>query len=277
MNATVTLSPTKVSVGDPIQVRVAFDCAPSSSVHVTNPASSRSLERLAVSPWKFRRSGGRWIVERTERWVSFAPGTSAKLHYVIRSEPEETAELASPSIETVSVLPPGGGAPAVSPLAGPLGKPYVPWEWAAAFALGLLVVLLFIRFLRRKRETRYSPKSPDELFEQELALLEEKLSRGEPDGEFFDWLAETTRWYLEQKLKFPAPRETSFEIARELERQPRPMPARDVAAVLSACDGYRFARRETRREQAAESLAAARRAAAEIRRSTEPSPQELTA
>ncbi len=277
MNGTVTLSPLKVSVGDPIEVRVAFDCPPSSNVLVTNPASSGSLERLAVSPWKFRRMGGRWRVERTERWASFAPGTSAKLRYGIRSAPEGAVELVSPPIETVSVLPPGSGAPPVSPLAGPLEKTYVPWEWAAAFALGLLVVLLFARFLRRKRGMRYSPKSPDEQFEQELALLDEKLSRGEPDGEFFDWLAETTRWYLEQKLRFPAPRLTSFEISRELDRQPQTMPTRDVAAVFAACDGYRFARRETRREQAAESLAAARRAAAGIRRSTEPPPQELSA
>lgn len=277
MNGTVTLSPPKVSVGDPIEVRVAFDCPPSSSVVVTNPASSGSLERLAVSPWKFRRTGAWWRVERTERWASFAPGTSAKLRYGVRSAPEGSAELVSPPIETVSVLPPGSSAPPASPLAGPLEKTYVPWEWAAAFALGLLVVLLFARFLRRKRGMRYSPKSPDELFEQELALLEEKLSRSEPDGEFFDWLAETTRWYLEQKLTFPAPRLTSFEISRELDRQPRAMPTRDVAAVFAACDGYRFARRETRREQAAESLAAARRAAAGIRESSEPPPQELSA
>jgi hypothetical protein len=277
MNGAIALAPPKVSVGDPIEVHLTLDCAPSSRVTVTNPAPSETLERLAATPWKFHRAGGRWRVERTERWASFGPGTTARLRYGIRSSSEGSAELVSPAIETVSVLPAGAGTPAISPLAGLLEKPYVPWEWAAACALGLLVAALFARFLRRKREMRYSPKTPDELFEQELALLEEKLSRGEPDGEFFDWLAETTRWYLEQKLRFPAPHETSFEIVRELERQPKSMPARDIAAVLAACDGYRFARRETRREQAAESLAAARRAAAEIRRATEPPPRELSA
>lgn len=276
MNGAVTLAPLKVSVGDPIEVRVTLDCAPSSNVTLTNPAPSETLERLAVTPWKFHPARGRWRVERVERWASFAPGTTSRLCYGIRSS-EGSAELVSPAIETVSVLPAGSGTPAISPLASPFEKTYVPWEWVAACALGLLVALLFARFLRRKHERRYSPKSPDELFEQELALLEEKLSRGEPDGEFFDWLAETTRWYLEQKLRLPAPRETSFEIVHDLERQTKPMPARDIAAVLAACDGYRFARRETRREQAAESLAAARRAAVEIRRATEPAPQERSA
>ncbi|MGH9442619.1 MAG: hypothetical protein ACRD16_10135 [Thermoanaerobaculia bacterium] len=276
MNASATLGPTKVAVGDPIQIRLTLDCAPSSTVTVVSPAPSDSLERLAVTPWNFRREGGRWRVERLERWASFAPGTSARLHYRIRTSSEGAADLASPSFETVSVLPPGR-PPAISPLAGPLERTSVPWEWAAAAALALLVALLFARLLRRRHDMQYSPKSPDELFEQELALLEEKLSRGEPDGEFFDWLAETTRWYLEQKLRFPAPRETTFEIAAELDRFPKPMPARDIAVVLAACDGYRFARRETRHEQAAESLAAARRAAADIRAATESSPQEVSA
>ena len=180
-----------------------------------------------------------------------------------------SAELVSPPIQTVSILPPGG-APVPSPLAAPFAKTYIPWEWVAAASLAVLVAFLFVRLLRRKHESRYSPKSADDLFDQEVSLLEEKLSRGEPDGEFFDWLAETTRWYLEQKLRIPAPRETSSEIVRELDRQTAPMPSREIAAVFEACYGYRFARRETRREQAAEALAAARRAASEIRRALEP-------
>ena len=277
MTGALALSPRKVSVGDPIEVRLTIDCAPSSRVTVVNPAPSDALVRLAASPWSFHRAGSRWRVERVERWASFAPGTTAKLRYEIRSVPEGRAELVSPPIETISVIPGGAKEAVPAPLAGPIERAYVPWQWAAGGALALLVAILFARFLRRKREVRYSPKSPDELFEQELALLEEKLSRGEPDGEFFDWLAETTRWYLEQKLRFPAPRQTSLEIARALEGQPKPMPARDIAAVLGACDGYRFARRNTRREQAAEAVAAARRAAAEIRRATEPAPEELSA
>jgi hypothetical protein len=270
MKAAATLSPPVVSVGDPIEVHVVFDCEPGARLVFTNPPSSPSLERLGVSPWRFRKTGGTWRVERTERWASFAPGTTASLRYRIRGSSSGTAELVSPPVQTVSVLPQGGSLPAPAPLAAPLAKTYVPWEWAAAAALALLVALLFARLLRRRHVERYSPKSPDELFDQELSLLEEKLSRGEPDGEFFDWLAETTRWYLEQKLRIPAPRETSREIVRELENQTTPMPSREIAAVLAACDGYRFARLETRRDQAAEALAAARHAAAAIRRALEP-------
>ena len=267
MTASVTALPSQVSVGDPISVHLAFDCAPGARVLVTNPPSSAKLERTSAGPWRFQKFGASWRVERTETWASFAPESTVNLRYRIRGSSGGTEDVLSPPVRTVSVLPAGSSAPA--PFAAPLEKTYLPWEWIAGAALALLVVLLFARLLRR-RAGEYRPKSPDELFDQELALLEEKLSRGEPDGEFFDWLAETTRWYLEQKLRIPAPRETSWEISRDLDRQAAAMPSREIAAVFAACDGYRFARVRTGRDQAADALTSARRAAAAIREALAP-------
>ncbi len=268
MTASVTSAPAQVSVGDSIAVRLSFECAPGARVVLTNPPSSSSLERISAGPWAFRKTGNAWTVERTEKWASFAPGTTANLRYGLRGADGGSQEVSSPPIRTVSVLAAGNTAPA--PFAPPMAKTYVPWEWVAGASLALLVVLAFARLLRRRRPGRYSPKSPDELFDQELSFLEEKLSRAEPDGEFFDWLAETTRWYLEQKLRIPASRETSWEISRDLGLQSTPMPSADIARVFAACDGYRFARLQTRRDQAADALAAARRAAAAIRETLAP-------
>jgi hypothetical protein len=53
------------------------------------------------------------------------------------------------------------------------------------------------------------------------------------------------------------------------------MPSGEIAQIFAACDGYRFARLRTRRDQAADALASARRAAAAIREAL--APREISA
>ena len=224
--------------------------------------------RLAASPWTSRSDTGHWRITRTETWAAFAPGTAPPIRYAytIRApgSRDQRGEMATAPITVPSVLVPGSAPPSPAPLRPPVTRPYVAWQLLAALILGAAVAFLFIVLLRGRRvPTRV--RTADEIFDDELDLLEVGLSKSVPEESFYDWLAEITRWYLEQKVGFPAPRLTSSEIvARARDRTSEPV-ADDLDVVFSICDGYRFARREHRRQQALAAIAAAREAAAAIR------------
>ncbi|HET7451150.1 MAG TPA: hypothetical protein VFL12_00270, partial [Thermoanaerobaculia bacterium] len=235
---------------------------------------------LGASAWTWRRegsAGGR--LERTETWSSFTPGSSPTLRwtYAVRAPgaPDASGEIASPPVAVVSVLP-GGKTPSAAPLRFPTTRPFVPWQVVAAILLAGIVASLFAVFLRRRRAVSSRVRDADEIFDGELDLLQSALGRAEPEDSFYDWLAEITRWYLEQKLGIPATRLTSDEIRGRLRAGGGP--ADDVAEVFSVCDGTRFARREHHRERARSAIDAARRAAASIRAAArENEPERRTA
>jgi len=280
LRASVHATPSTVTVGDPISIRLVLEAPPRSTVTVTNPPSSPRFTRLAVSPWTLRRTGASFRIERTESWAAFSPGTSTTLSYgyAIRAPgaPVTRGALASPPVAVSSVLPAGTAAPSPAPLRPPVARPFVPWQLAAALLLGAAVAFLFGSFLVRRRRSAIT-RSADEIFDQELDLLEASLSKGAPEETFYDWLAEISRWYVEQKLAVPAPHLTSAEIVAALQREASEAVADAFEAVLAVCDGYRFARREHRREQAASAIAAAREGAAVLREEEEPEPARETA
>ncbi len=273
MSANAAVGSTRVTVGEPFRVTLAFDAPPRSTLSLENPPSTAELSRVGVSPWAFRREGAAgWRLQRTETWTSFVPGSSRSLRwkYAIRAPgaPEAEGSVATRPVTVASVLPPGPPAGA-SPLRAPVTRPYVAWQVPAAILLAAAVGALFLFFFRRRRSAPSRVRDADEIFDGELDLLESSLARSAPEDTFYDWLAEITRWYLEQKLAIPATRLTSAEIAAEL-RAGDPggggIAAADPStAVFSVCDGIRFARREHRRDLAQEAIGAARRAAAAIR------------
>jgi hypothetical protein len=273
VTARAAASSSRVTVGDPFRVTLTFDAPPRSTLTLGNPASTADLSRLSVSPWTVRREGAAgWRLQRTETWAAFVPGSSPSLRwkYAIRTPgaPDASGTLATPPVAVASVLPHGSEAEA-APLRAPVTRPYVAWQIPAAFLLGAAVVALFFVFLRRRRAAPTRIRDADEIFDGELDLLERSLARSAPEDTFYDWLAEITRWYLEQKLAIPATRLTSAEIAARL-RAGEPAgggaaAAEPAAAVFSVCDGIRFARREHRRDLAQEAIAAARRIATTIR------------
>jgi hypothetical protein len=273
----------RVTVGEPFRVTLTLDAPPRAAVRLVAPPSTPELSRLAVSPWTTRREGGSgWRLERTETWAAFVPGSSPSLkwRYSIRSAgaPEASGELATRPVTVATVLPSGTAAEA-APLRPPVVRPYVPWQLPAALLLAAAVAALFVVFLRRRRVSPSRLRNADEIFDGELDLLESSLSRAIPEDTFYDWLAEITRWYLEQKLAFPASRLTSAEIASRLRsREPDGRsPATDAASVFSVCDGIRFARREHRRDLAQDAIAAARRTAATIRANESSEPERRSA
>lgn len=271
----IDATPSTVTVGDPIRVHLVLEAPARSTVTVTNPPSSPRFTRLAVSPWAFRRAGDSWRIERTESWASFSPGTSTTLSYgyAVRASdaPETRGTLASPPIAVSSVLPAGSTAPSPSPLRPPFARPFVAWQLAAALLLGAAVAFLFAALLVRRRRPAIA-RGADEIFDQELDLLEAILSKGTPEETFYDWLAEISRWYIEQKLSFPASRLTSSEIVAALQQGASESGADAFDVVFAVCDGYRFARREHRTEQALSAIAAAREGAAVLREEDEPEP-----
>jgi len=279
MRGSVRATPSTVTVGDPISIHFVLEAPPRSTVTVTNPPSSPRFTRLAVSPWTLRRAGASWRIERTESWAAFSPGTSTTLSYgyAVRSPgaPVTRGALASPPIAVSSVLPSGTAVPSPAPLRPPVARPFVPWQLAAALLLGAAVAFLFGSFLVRRRRSAIT-RSADEIFDQELDLLEASLSKGAPEETFYDWLAEISRWYVEQKLAVPAPHLTSAEVVAALQRASESA-ADAFEVVLAVCDGYRFARREHRREQAVSAIAAAREGAAVLREVEESEPARETA
>lgn len=264
----ITVSPTAATVGDPLAVTIAIDAPARSVVRLTNPPSTADATRVAVSPWRFRGEGTGWTLTRTETWAAFRTGpvTPLRWTWVVRGPAgtDRTGTLVAPAVTIRSVLPAGRESAAPAPLRPPIARPFVPWQVPAAAGLALAVALLFAAFLRRRRGPRTAPRTADEVFEGELDLLEASLSRSDPEETFYDWLAEITRWYLEQKRGFPAPKQTSSEIAARLGSSGSEA-AGNVASVFSVCDGYRFARREHRRDQALAAIAAARMAALALR------------
>ncbi|HET9794875.1 MAG TPA: hypothetical protein VFS34_10460 [Thermoanaerobaculia bacterium] len=282
MTASAAALPVRVTVGQPFRVTLVLDAPPRSAVSLVNPPSTPELSRLAVSPWTARREGAAgWRLERVETWASFVPGSSPSLRwrYAIRAagSPAASGELATPPVAVASVLPKGGASPEAAPLRAPVTRPYVPWQIPAALLLAAAVAALFAIFFRRRRAAPSRVRNADEIFDGELDLLESSLARSVPEDTFYDWLAEITRWYLEQKLAFPATRLTSAEIASRLRATEAPGSADDAGNVFSVCDGIRFARREHRRDLAQEAIAAARRAAAAIRAAEHPEPERRSA
>jgi len=273
VSATAAAASSRVTVGEPFRVTLAFDAPARSTLALENPPSSRELSRVAVSPWTFRREGAAgWRLERTETWAAFVPGSSPALRwrYAIRAPgaPGAGGEVATRPVAVASVLA-RGTSPEAAPLRAPVTRPYLAWQVPAAILLAAAVAAMFALFFRRRRSAPSRVRDADEIFDGEIDLLERSLARSAPEDTFYDWLAEITRWYLEQKLAIPATRLTSAEIAAHLragsEGGGGTAAAEPSAAVLSVCDGIRFARREHRRERAQEAIAAARRAAAGIR------------
>ena len=280
LRASIDATPSTVTVGDPVSIHLVLEAPPRSTVTLTNPPSSPRFIRLAASPWTFRRAGASWRIERTESWAAFSPGTTTKLSYGYAvhapGTPATPGTLVSPPIAVASVLPAGTAVPPAAPLRPPVARPFVPWQLAAALLLAAAVAFLFGSLLVRRRRSAIA-RSADEIFEQELDLLEASLSKGAPEETFYDWLADISRWYVEQKLAVPAPHLTSAEIVATLQREASGSVADAFERVLAVCDGYRFARRETRREQAVSAIAAAREGAAVLREEEEPEAARETA
>ncbi len=275
MTATLALSRTSATVGDPIGVTVTLEAPSASTIRWTNPASSEQLSRQSVGPWRMEKSGSVWRVTRTETWAAFRPGIEAQLPYELRifrgGRLVHEGTLVSPAVRIASVIPRGEKDPHPAPLEPPWSRAYLPWPAVAAVSLLLAAGILFALLLRRKRSAA-GAASPDEIFERELSHLEERLAAGTVGEEFYDRLAQATRRYLETVLAFPARRETSSEIARTLRSDPRGLPATEIDFTLLACDEYRFARREVRQERARQAVESARRAADLIRRVLAPPP-----
>jgi hypothetical protein len=269
MSATMTLATTRVAVGDPVRVTLTLEAPSGATIRLVDSARAAPIEREKTGAWSFERSGSVWRLRRQETWASFEPGSSPRIQYAFRIEKGSRtlheARLVSPPIQVVSVLPPGRTEVPPAPLAGTRARPFVPWETALAIVLVVAGLVALFRFVgARRRRGRGIPGDPDEVLRRELSLLEADLGRQEPGDAFYDWLAEITRWYLEQRLAYPAPHQTSFEIVRELREDSRGLPASDIAQTLSSCDGYRFARRMPSREEARLAIESLRRAAARI-------------
>jgi hypothetical protein len=288
VTALATAFPAHVAVGDPIRVTISLDAPPRSTVFLRNPPSTADLTRVAATPWTFRREGATGRLERVETWEAFTPGAAPSFRYSWSVRPAAGAavsgETATAPVTVASVLPPGK-PPQPSGLRPPVTRPSVAWQLAAALLLAAAVAAAFAILARRRRGLS-RVRDADEIFDGELDLLESSLAKEGPEEAFYDWLAQITRWYLEQKLGMPAPRLTSSEIAARL-REPATLPrlplaraaaaADGVAAVLAVCDGFRFARRGHRIEQAREAIASARTAAAAIRENEAAEPERKSA
>jgi hypothetical protein len=268
MSATAAARPATVTVGDPITVTVALEAPSGSTLALTNPPSTPLFSRLAVTPWTFRRTGSLWRIERTETWASFSPGRSQTFSYAYSVKtpagPASRGAITTAPVAVRSVLPAGTASAPPAPLRPPITRTFVPWQLAVALLAGAVVAVLFASFLRRKRASSRA-RTADEVFEEELRLLETSLAGSAPEGPFYDWLAEITRWYVEQKIAVPAPRLTSSEIVAALAGRASDEAAGDFRTIFAVCDGYRFARREHRHDQAVSAIAAAREGARSLR------------
>ena len=280
MSSGVSLSPPQAGVGDRIEVSVKLEAPGSSKITLRNPTSDATRTRLSVSPWHYTRNGNSWTLARREVWAAFEPGASLDWRYGLTiaspSGARSSSELVSAPVKIVSVLPASEKNPSPAGFAPPRTRAFVAWQ-AVALALVLLAAVVFLALRRRSRKAADPEASDDEIFDRRIASLEGELARGIPGGKFFDGLAETTRWYLERKLGLPASRQTSTEIAAALRGDPRGLPAAEIAFTLAACDGFRFARREELRSDAATAISRAREAAAAVRAALAPPAERRTA
>jgi hypothetical protein len=125
-----------------------------------------------------------------------------------------------------------------------------PWLWLAigviALALIALVVGLFIYFRTRRKLVPAVPAVPPHIrAKQKLQEALDLIAQPKP---FCTLVADTVRFYLEERFTFHAPERTTEEFLHELQNTNRLLPDQkeSLGDFLKSCDLVKFARYEPR-------------------------------
>ncbi|HEY2081904.1 MAG TPA: hypothetical protein VGI88_03900 [Verrucomicrobiae bacterium] len=125
-----------------------------------------------------------------------------------------------------------------------------PWLWIAigviALALIALAIGLFIYFRTRRKQVPIVPPVPPHIrAKQKLQEALDLIAQPKP---FCTLVADTVRFYLEERFTFHAPERTTEEFLHELQNTNRLLPDQkeSLGDFLKSCDLVKFARYEPR-------------------------------
>jgi hypothetical protein len=286
IRATVTLSPERPALGDPLALTLEVEAEP--GVEVRMPAFGEALGRFEIvdfAPRERRTEAGGTRAE--QRYTLDAPMSGRHtipplaVEFVDRraaapgKRPEPQELLTEPiTLEVASAL--GGGAvTATAAMRPPRGRldeawpPPTPVERAAGpVALALVAAAVGGALLVRRLRRGPTPISAFEAARAALASLE---SAGVPSGEALDaWtvrLSAIVRRYVEDRYGLRAPERTTEEFMREASRSPaiRPEHRTLLRAFLEHCDRVKFAAYRPAEAESRGALASARRFVEETR------------
>jgi hypothetical protein len=300
----VTVTPSAVSVGDPVTVTYSARLPLGSSLLLDalvtpeppdgqRPPGGAVLEFLPPKPpvverWDGTESAVLW--KQTITFIPFlagpiiVPGPHLTLQgNVAAGTPGPGRELRPPSvtIQVASRLPKDAQPETLAPkedrpvrLPGPS---LLFWIGAAALAL-LFLAALWWRIVRKRRTKGVAvaaallPPGAELLAELDRLAREAEALPDDPRP-FYAGLTHAVKRYLERRLEEPVLEWTSFETLRRLREKGIELPKETgLAELLSAADVVKFGRGRSTREAALDHLARARRLHDDLEAHFAPSP-----
>jgi hypothetical protein len=227
------LSSDSMMIGDQLQYTLRVDAAKGVKFQmplITDTLSS-TLEVLAPLSADTMEDGGRTVVQHHYLVTGFETGMQMlpgqEVIYIL-DEVRDTARSMPLMIKVFA--PEVDTSQQIMPIKPPLNTPVTFLEalpWAGAGLGGLLlvglVVLLIIRYLRKRGNTTEGPSIPLEpahviAFRQLDKLKEEKIWEQGLVKEFYTDLTEVTRQYIERQYAIPAMESTTDEILQAFRR-----------------------------------------------------------
>jgi len=266
--------PTRVTVGDPVEVSVEISYP--DGCEVGAPAPGREWGPLGVTAVRRgeprRAADGRWT--RTDRLqvAAFKPGPleAPPLTLPFRSADGSVGEVSTPALRLTveSVLAPDE-KPEISDLKGPASLPAPRWPWIAGAAAAVVAGAALAWYLALRRRRRLAallgaPAGPP-LPAREWALRElDRLAAAGllASGRWLDYhviLTEVVKEYLTRRFDIPTLERTTSEVlAAARGGRLGGGPVADLRSVLEPCDLVKFARYRPPRAEAEALLARAR-------------------
>jgi hypothetical protein len=258
----VVLSPVDgIKLGDPVTATVLLSLPwhiRPDAVSVTPGEGTQMIGAPVVRRERIRWGRNDWRLSATVQPYRDGETGPGKLDF--RLEPMSLAPgMQSAAIPAFTVAPAETGDLAEPALAGRLFPDWrdrwhdllaLPWHWLALLAavtglLGFGVFMLLYRYFRR----RFAPPPPPLPWDVALGRLCElrtELVAGAVAAEAaLQRLSDVVRAYLEARFSLHAPRQTTTEFLRDLERPDSPLADADRAFLkdfLTAADLVKFAR-----------------------------------
>ena len=269
--ADVSLSASKVKVGEPVELK--FTIEHPAGTEVRFPAGEPGLGGLEVVEWggvaTNRLEPGVLVTERRTTLRGFRTGAYTLGPFEIRLVPtggdaaakRRAVKTPEAKLEVYSRLATGSTLDGLRDSVGPLQLPPGPAGWGVVLGVGLVALALagaaafLLRFVLRRREDRRRSPPPPPAHEVALAELRRIRESGLLEegriSEYTGQVSDVLRRYLLARFALPAPERTTEEFLDEIARAPVLDRARKrfLADYLARCDLVKFAAAEPGRRE----------------------------
>jgi hypothetical protein len=241
----VDVRPTTVAVGEPFTVRIRVQAPAGTVIRFPDvPDSAGAIE--AVDPRALEDHSTSTVFDRTAsyRFIAWESGRRVVPLGDVRWELTrgvESVPVGPVHIEVTTMLPADTAALVPRAARAPFDPPPQWWRWG----LGALGALAIAWMLRRALRRRRAPAPPTDAFveaQADFAAVDAQAlpDAGEPGRAILAY-AEVTRAYLTRRFPQATEGLTTPEYVQALAAHHLPILPEEVAAVLQAADGVKFA------------------------------------